>query len=1108
MKTAKKILTFVLALSLVLGSYSVPASAAKAKKAVKSVTVTNVKKGKLTMTAGKTFKIKVKVKVKGGASKKVTYSTSSKKIATVSSKGVIKAKKAGNAKITVKSKFNKKKKAIIKLTVKKKKSTKKPTTTTEAPKKDDGKKDDGKKDDGKKDDGKKDDGKKDDGKKTPEEIQKEIDESSKAALDKLHSGYNLDWKDDFDGTELNRNDWNVELHPKGWVNAELQEYVDSTDNIIVKDGKLTLKPIKTGEGTYTSGRVNTQNKHTYTYGMFEIKAKVPAGMGYLPAFWLMPNNENLYGQWPRCGEIDCMEVMGQEPDKLYGTVHYGDPHMQNQGTYKNGVDFSAAYHTYSFEWDPGKLTWYIDGIKYYETSNWFTTTEGQGTVAYPAPFDQPFYMILNLAVGGSWVGYPNAETDKDMVNQAFTIDYVRAYQRVDKETAYDDSKVEPPVNTFDERDPDANGNFVINGDFANPEDLTDDADWKFLEALGGEATATIANGKMNIATTNEGTVDYSVQLVQAGIPLENGYTYNVSFDAYADSARSMNCAVKAPDRGYVAYMSENVDLTTESQKYSFDFDMRAASDQNGRIEYNMGATGSTAGIHIDNVTIKKSPVPCAPEAKSVRADGNSIYNGKFQEGRATKDDTFINYMQYWNITNTCEAKASVSGINDGRRFIVEVPDDVTGSDAFVLSQNEIPVATGKDYVFSFEAESDVEKDITVNFDGENFTFHLQPGPNKLVKNINIPAQEAKSIYLDKIEFLLGVPGTIKLDNVRLEESALIKNGNFSADLSGFSPYVDSTAAASYTVDKQIEDNAFDITIDKTGDADWKIQLKQDSVHLKEGHWYTLAFKIKSSIDRDISYAIQRDGATHKDAGGNEDWTPYVNDIVSLPAYNTGAAAADQYTVVKNTFRMEYDDDTGSIFNIALGAVSGTQINTQHRVCVDDITLVDLTADKGMGDADFIKSCGSNLLPELSAGKWNPFVDASAAAIFNYGDDDGEKYVTANVTNPGNADWNVQLGTKNLVLEKGANYLLKFDVSSSVARQVKADIMSTEYNWYGGKTFDVTDEKKTIEIPFTMKNFTDIDALLQISFGKIGDNTPAAEVKVSNVSLVKLPPEVN
>lgn len=247
----------------------------------------------------------------------------------------------------------------------------------------------------------------------------------------LKGGYTLKWQDEFDGEELNRSDWNVELHEPGWVNAELQEYVDSEENIFIRDGKLVLHPIQTknedGTYSYTSGRVNTQNKHDFTYGLFVARAKVPVGTGYLPAFWMMPQDENLYGQWPRCGEIDIMEVHGSDTVTTYGTVHYGNPHKQNQGTYAaDGVDFASDFHEFAVEWLPGELIWYVDGVEFYRTSEWYSATEGQGTIAYPAPFDQPFHVILNLAVGGSWVGYPD---DAAFQSSDYEIDYVRVYQK-------------------------------------------------------------------------------------------------------------------------------------------------------------------------------------------------------------------------------------------------------------------------------------------------------------------------------------------------------------------------------------------------------------------------------------------------------------------------------------------------------------------------------------------------------------------------------------------------------------------------------------------------------------------------------------------------------
>ena len=147
---------------------------------------------------------------------------------------------------------------------------------------------------------------------------------------------------------------------------------------------------------------------------------------------MMPDDESYYGQWPKCGEIDIMEVMGQETNKLYGTLHFGEPHGMVQGTQilENG-NFADEFHTFAVEWEPGEIRWYCDGVNYKTANDWFTKKPGFGEQTFPAPFDQPFYIIFNVAVGGSWVGYPDETTDFDPKKDdaKMYIDYVKVYQK-------------------------------------------------------------------------------------------------------------------------------------------------------------------------------------------------------------------------------------------------------------------------------------------------------------------------------------------------------------------------------------------------------------------------------------------------------------------------------------------------------------------------------------------------------------------------------------------------------------------------------------------------------------------------------------------------------
>ena len=417
-------------------------------------------------------------------------------------------------------------------------------------------------------------------------------------------GFSLVWHDEFNGTELNEDDWNRETHEVGWVNNELQEYIPSDEYAYVENGDLVIQPVKTeedGKVSYASGRVNTQNKHDIKYGYIEARIKFPEGKGFLPAFWMMPQDEGYYGQWPKCGEIDIAEVLGDSTNVNYGTLHYGEPHKQNQGMYTlSDGSFSSDYHTFAIEWEPGLIKWFVDGEQYYETNDWFTKVDGMEEKDYPAPFDQPFHVILNVAVGGDWPGDPDDTTTFDEKAQ-MRVDYVRMFQK----DSYDEN-VEKPVKELHFREADETGNFIHNWDFAEAEDLLDEEEWRFLLFNGGEGSAEIKDGEIVITSENAGTEEYSVQLVQAEMPMEQGCKYKFSFEAYADEERKMKAAVTAPNVDWIRYFPDTtVELTSEYQLFEFEFDMEEESDDFGRVEFNMGNQGSTATIHIKNVRLEK-----------------------------------------------------------------------------------------------------------------------------------------------------------------------------------------------------------------------------------------------------------------------------------------------------------------------------------------------------------------------------------------------------------------------------------------------------------------------------------------------------------------------
>jgi beta-glucanase (GH16 family) len=736
-------------------------------------------------------------------------------------------------------------------------------------------------------------------KQTYEERLAEI--AAKTEKNVLNEGYSLVWEDDFsDG--ISEDDWNYETHEPGWVNNELQAYVDSSANIYAEDGILKIKPIKISDTYYTSGRVNTQRKHDFKYGYFEASIKMPKGKGFLPAFWMMPTDENLYGQWPRCGEIDIAEVLGNEPGTAYGTIHYGNPHSETQGKYTlEKGDYSKDFHVYGLKWEPGKLTWYIDGNEYHSADEWYTTTVGQGTVTYPAPYDQPFYIILNLAVGGNWPGNPDETTDFDSDRAQMQIDYVRVYQKAE----YDEN-VKYPEKEVVLRNPDETGNYITNGDFAEAEDLDDSKNWNFLTAMDGKGSANIKDGELIIKTDDFGTVDYSIQLVSWKLPMEKGSSYRISFDAYADEARQLKVAVTAPERGWIRYFEDlPVDITTEKTHYEFEFNMEEATDANGRLEFNMGNQESTSTIYLSNVRVEKTAEGGDVEEKKkvILADGNHVYNGSFREG----DDR----VGFWEFDG--DGTYEVTSLEDGRRLHI-----VSNGD-FKLGQTELAIAGDAEYELSFEISSPDEKSVTYSINSISGAIDLSKD-TKTVKDVfTCNSKDSKDI-------LFTFPaGEYYIDNVRVVENALIKNGSFSAGFSGYEVYVDSSASAEYVVDSITEDEAADFTIKKTGENDWNIQLKANDVPLVQGKSYHLRFEAKSDMEREIRAIMQ--------GGEDKDWAVYSGEnIVKL---------TNEYQTFETDFTMQAPSDEHAFLSICLGAVSGTVITDQHRVCIDNISLEEI-----------------------------------------------------------------------------------------------------------------------------------------------------------------------
>jgi beta-glucanase (GH16 family) len=230
----------------------------------------------------------------------------------------------------------------------------------------------------------------------------------------------LVWEEQFNGKTLDESVWNFEIGDGcpncGWGNSERQLY--TRDNHELKDGHLIITAKKDETGKYTSTRITTKSKKEFKYGRIEARAKLPVGHGIWPAFWMLGSNISEVG-WPKCGEIDILEYVGREPDMVFTSLHTQDSHGNTVNTKKTRFeDIEEGFHTYAAEWTEQKIDFFVDGKLVY-TFNPENKTEDIW------PFNQPFYIIVNMAIGGNFGG---PEVDDSILPQQFIIDYIRVYQ--------------------------------------------------------------------------------------------------------------------------------------------------------------------------------------------------------------------------------------------------------------------------------------------------------------------------------------------------------------------------------------------------------------------------------------------------------------------------------------------------------------------------------------------------------------------------------------------------------------------------------------------------------------------------------------------------------
>lgn len=239
-------------------------------------------------------------------------------------------------------------------------------------------------------------------------------------------GWSLVWSDEFNqatGSSPDTNKWAYDLGAGGWGNGELEYYTSRTNNVRIENGQLVIeaKQENFSGSSYTSARLKTQGKISWTYGRIEARIKIPGTQGIWPAFWMLGTNITSAG-WPTCGEIDIMENIGREPALVHGTVH-GPGYSGGSGiggpfSLPGNTNFADDFHIYAVEWTTNQIKWFVDGLQYFGVNPASLPTNTTWV------FKQPQFLLLNVAVGGGWPGNPDGTT---VFPQRMTVDYIRIY---------------------------------------------------------------------------------------------------------------------------------------------------------------------------------------------------------------------------------------------------------------------------------------------------------------------------------------------------------------------------------------------------------------------------------------------------------------------------------------------------------------------------------------------------------------------------------------------------------------------------------------------------------------------------------------------------------
>ena len=449
------------------------------------------------------------------------------------------------------------------------------------------------------------------------------------------------WSDEFDYTGLpNSTKWAYDVGGHGWGNNESQYYTDArSENARVENGNLIIEARKESyQGSdYTSARIVSKGLGDWKYGKIEVRAKIPTGKGMWPAIWMLPS-ENVYGTWPKSGEIDIMENVGFEPNTIHWNVHtesYNHSIGTNKGDKDDFFEPYNNYYTYAVEWYEDSIRFLVDDVEYFQ----FDKESSNSNVW---PFDQKFHLLLNIAVGG-WGGLQGI--DANAFPQKMYVDYVRVYKQSGIESNYTitvndwshGSVVKSPDSSsyssgthvnlqavpdngyiFNKwygtvQDTSPNLDLVMYSDyFQTPEFLRPDEQVLNSQFLGGivnwggyGASMNVEFGvhKTNLSVSTPNAWD--VQMSQGGIALEEGKAYTLTVVAFASQNKTINAALGKASAPWNSYISEPLNLTTTPQTFVIQGVM-SSSDPDARVVLNLG--GDAGDVMLQEISVVEDVV--------------------------------------------------------------------------------------------------------------------------------------------------------------------------------------------------------------------------------------------------------------------------------------------------------------------------------------------------------------------------------------------------------------------------------------------------------------------------------------------------------------------